>query len=147
MDGGVISPGGVGYDINCGVRLATTGLKRQDIADDVARLVNMLHARIPAGVGSRGGIHLKKREFASLVREGASWAIKKGMGEPSDLDKIEDGGALYGADPETISDRAFNRGKDQLGTLGSGNILLRSVMWTRSSMWTQLSGGDWRQEL
>ncbi len=121
LDGGVISPGGVGYDINCGVRLASTGLKREDIAEEIRHLVEALFARIPAGVGSRGGIVLKKEAFSSVIREGARWAVRKGMGDHSELERIEDGGALDGADPDIISDRAFNRGKDQLGTLGSGN--------------------------
>ena len=121
LEEGVVSPGGVGYDINCGVRLASTGLKREDLAEDIGRLVEALFARIPAGVGSRGGIVLKKEAFSSVVRQGARWAVKKGMGENSDLDRIEDGGLLDGADPAVISERAFNRGKDQLGTLGSGN--------------------------
>lgn len=121
LDEGVISPGGVGYDINCGVRVATTGLKREDIAGEIRGLVDALFSRIPVGVGSRGGIVLGRKEFGSVLKSGAAWAVKQGMGELSDLERIEDGGALDRADPEIISDRAYNRGKDQLGTLGSGN--------------------------
>ncbi len=121
LDEGVVSPGGVGYDINCGVRMAVTALNREDIADRVRDLVDALFINVPAGVGSRGGIKLNKKELSAVVRSGAEWAVKQGMGEQSDLNKIEDNGALPNADPSVISDRAFERGRDQLGTLGSGN--------------------------
>lgn len=121
MEEGVVSPGGVGYDINCGVRLATTGLKREFLGPHVSKLVDAFYASIPAGVGSRGGIVLKKKEMHDVAREGAAWAIKQGMGEKSDLERIEDHGAIEWADIKCISERAYERGKDQLGTLGSGN--------------------------
>ncbi|MFH1115663.1 MAG: RtcB family protein [Pseudomonadota bacterium] len=124
MDEGVVSPGGVGYDINCGVRLAVTGLDREAVAERIEDLVNALFAAVPGGVGSRGGIRLNRQELSRVVGKGAEWAVNRGMGEMSDLENIEDAGTIPGADPAAISDRAFTRGKDQLGTLGSGNHFL-----------------------
>ena len=124
LDEGVISPGGVGYDINCGVRLAVTGLERESVIGRIKVLVDALFSAVPAGVGSRGGIHLNKQELAAVLKAGAEWAVKQGMGEASDLERIEEYGTLEGADPNVISDRAYERGRDQLGTLGSGNHFL-----------------------
>ena len=121
LDEGVISPGGVGYDINCGVRLALTALDRDQVAPRVKELVDSLFAHVPTGLGSRGGIRLNRKEMAGVLTKGALWAIEQGMGAESDLDRIENHGRLGGADPGVISDRAYERGKDQLGTLGSGN--------------------------
>jgi tRNA-splicing ligase RtcB len=121
LDEGVVSPGGVGYDINCGVRLAVTALEREVVAERIQDLVNGLFAAVPSGVGSRGGIRLNKKELSRVVQAGAQWAVAQGMGDASDLDSIEDRGIIDGADPAAIGDRAFARGKDQLGTLGSGN--------------------------
>ena len=124
LDEGVVSPGGVGYDINCGVRLAVTALDRATVADRIEDLVDGLFAAVPCGVGSRGGIRLNKKELSRVVRAGAQWAVSQGMGDASDLDAIEDRGTMDTADPAAISERAFARGKDQLGTLGSGNHFL-----------------------
>ena len=118
---GVISPGGVGYDINCGCRLISTSLGVQDIKDDVKGLTNALFNHIPTGVGSRGNIKLSREEEKKVCREGSRWAVKRGYGTPEDVEHTEERGAMPGADPEVISERAFERGKDQLGTLGSGN--------------------------
>jgi len=123
-DEGVVSPGGVGYDINCGVRLAVTGLDRETVMGRIRPLVDALFSAVPAGVGSRGGIHLNKKELGAVLKAGAEWAVKQGMGEASDLERIEEYGKLEGADPSVISDRAYERGKNQLGTLGSGNHFL-----------------------
>jgi tRNA-splicing ligase RtcB len=123
-DEGVVSPGGVGYDINCGVRLAVTGLHRDAVSRRIRELIDALFARVPCGVGSRGAIRLNKKEMSSVLKLGAQWAVANGMGDASDLDFIEDRGVIGGADPAVISDRAFERGKDQLGTLGSGNHFL-----------------------
>ncbi len=120
-DEGVISPGGVGYDINCGVRLALTGLTREGLLPRIRELIDALFVNVPSGLGSRGGIRLNKKELSQALKLGAEWAIQKGMGSPQDLQHIEEYGNLDGADPDVISDRAFERGKDQLGTLGSGN--------------------------
>ena len=124
LDEGVISPGGVGYDINCGVRLVTTGLDREALMPRIRPLIDLLFARIPSGVGSRGGIRLNRKELSQVLKKGAGWAVENGMGDATDLDHIEDYGVIEGADPGVISDRAFERGKDQLGTLGSGNHFL-----------------------
>ncbi len=118
---GVVSPGGVGYDINCGVRLGLTDLTREGAASHIKKLVDDLFGAVPSGLGSRGGIHLNKKELSSVLKQGAQWAIARGMGQMSDLNHIEDYGTLEHADLGVISERAFERGKDQLGTLGSGN--------------------------
>ena len=124
LDEGVISPGGVGYDINCGVRLVTTGLDREALMPKIRPLIDLLFARVPSGIGSRGGIRLNRKELSQVLKKGAAWAVENGMGDATDLDHIEDYGVIEGADPGVISDRAFERGKDQLGTLGSGNHFL-----------------------
>ena len=121
MDQGVVSPGGVGYDINCGVRLAVTGLYREDAGKRIRDMVDALFANVPAGVGSKGGVKLGKSEMNKVMKLGAQWAIQQGMGDSSDLEKIEEFGGIEGADPAAVSDRAYERGKMQLGTLGAGN--------------------------
>jgi tRNA-splicing ligase RtcB len=124
MEEGIISPGGVGYDINCGVRLLTTSLLANEIRPKIKELVSALFKEIPTGVGSRGRIRLSGKEGKKVAVEGASWAVKKGLGKKEDLERTEDHGVMKGADPEVISDRAFKRGHDELGTLGSGNHFL-----------------------
>jgi tRNA-splicing ligase RtcB len=122
MDSGVVSPGGVGYDINCGVRLMRTGLGRQDIAGHVERLIDALFVNIPSGIGSkRSDLKLGGRDQAAVLQQGAAWAVQRGFGERGDLEHIEDHGCIGAADPEAVSDRALERGRQQLGTLGSGN--------------------------
>jgi tRNA-splicing ligase RtcB len=124
LEGGVVSPGGVGYDINCGVRLAVTGMDCETLAPRIKDLVNSLFGSVPSGLGSRGGIRLARKEMAEVLRTGAGWAVRRGMGEESDLESIEDYGLIEGANPDLVSERAYERGKDQLGTLGSGNHFL-----------------------
>jgi len=121
--GGVVSPGGTGYDINCGVRLATTRLSRPDLGDPerLRALAEALFAAIPSGVGSKGGIRLAGRDYDDLLVKGARWALSRGMATEADLDHTEAGGCLPGADPAAVSDRAKERGAPQQGTLGSGN--------------------------
>jgi len=121
-DEGVVSPGGVGYDINCGVRLLATSLGIGDVRPRLKELVDALYATIPSGVGaSRSDLRLQRRELNQVLREGARWAVAQGYGREADLDAIEANGTLPGADPECVSERAKERGKDQLGTVGSGN--------------------------
>jgi tRNA-splicing ligase RtcB len=120
-ESGIISPGGVGYDINCGVRLATTSLVEKDLRPKLENLVNALYRGIPAGVGSKGSIKLSIPEEKKVLRMGSKWAVRQGFGEESDLDHTEDGGCMANADPDVISKRALERGRRQLGTLGSGN--------------------------
>jgi len=123
-DEGIVSPGGVGYDINCGCRLMTTALQAHEIRPSLRRLVLALFRDIPTGVGSTGALHLSAKEEVAVAAEGAPWAVKKGYGEKADLDRTEDGGVMKDADPEVLSERAVKRGLNQLGTLGSGNHFL-----------------------
>jgi len=122
MDGGIVSPGGVGYDINCGVRLLTTSMEREALESRLQDTVDALFCTIPSGVGSRHR-HFKvsRKQMKQVCEEGARWAVRAGWGESSDLAFIEDSGSIPGADFAAVSDRAFERGKNQLGTLGSGN--------------------------
>jgi tRNA-splicing ligase RtcB len=121
MHDGVITPGGVGFDINCGVRVLKTNLSRIDVKDKVRALVEGLYAKIPTGVGAKGPLRLSQAEFDRMLVKGARWAVEKGYGSQSDLEHIEAGGAIEGADPDKVSEKAYERGKGQLGTLGSGN--------------------------
>ncbi|MEW6076387.1 MAG: RtcB family protein [Thermodesulfobacteriota bacterium] len=121
MAEGIISPGGVGYDINCGVRLAACRLDLPEVTARAEDLADALIAAIPCGVGATGGLNLSYVEERRAMATGAPWAIKRGLGEEGDIDRTEDGGCMAGADPEAVSDRALERGKKQLGTLGSGN--------------------------
>ncbi len=126
---GVVSPGGVGYDINCGCRLAATELFVDDIDDikgEIKGLVDFMFNHIPTGVGSRGNIKLSRRQERKVCIEGAKWAVRNGYGEKDDIDHTEEAGCLEGADPDMISERAFKRGEDQLGTLGSGNHFIET---------------------
>jgi len=121
---GVISPGGVGYDINCGVRMLRTSLQLADIKEKIKDLVYALFSDIPSGVGSKGDIRVSQKEERQILVEGARWAVENGYGIQDDLDCTEEGGAIAGADPQAVSDRAYERGKAQSGTLGSGNHFL-----------------------
>jgi tRNA-splicing ligase RtcB len=122
VEEGVVSPGGVGYDINCGVRLLRTNLTKPDVTCCVDELVNALFANIPSGVGSRRkDLKLTMPTLKEVLRLGAAWAVKNGYGEASDLEHIEAQGTIEGADPDLVSNFALERGNDQLGTLGSGN--------------------------
>ncbi|MFH0913128.1 MAG: RtcB family protein, partial [Candidatus Omnitrophota bacterium] len=123
-EGGVISPGGVGYDINCGVRMLTTNFQYDDIKDKVKDLVYALFSDIPSGVGSKGDIKVSAREEREILIKGAKWAVEQGYGTQEDLECTEEHGAIQGADPSCVSDRAYERGKAQSGTLGSGNHFL-----------------------
>lgn len=119
---GVISPGGVGYDINCGVRLLRSGLDRKDVERKISALVDALFRNIPSGVGSRRrDLKLGHKEMGKLLRNGVRWAVEEGFGTAEDLAHIEAGGCIPGADPEAVSERAVERGHTQVGTLGSGN--------------------------
>ncbi len=124
MDEGIISPGGVGYDINCGVRLAASRLEPDEVCRAAEHLADALLAAIPCGIGSTGGLKLSYAEERQAISRGAPWAVKRGLGEADDIDRTEDGGCMPGADPGTVSERALERGKKQLGTLGSGNHFL-----------------------
>ena len=122
---GVVSPGGVGYDINCGVRLLATDLVAADVAARLERLIDAFAAAVPSGVGSTARERLSVSEVRrGPVREGAAWAVARGYGDADDLGRIESQGCLPGADPDAVSTKAYERGRSQLGTLGSGNHFL-----------------------
>ncbi|RMH09215.1 MAG: RtcB family protein, partial [Nitrospirae bacterium] len=121
---GVISPGGVGYDINCGMRLIRTDLTLADVQPRLETLMTELFRLVPAGVGSKGFVKLTRPEFQEVMRQGARWSVEHGYGWPEDLAHCEEGGCLPGADPSKISEHASERGIHQLGTLGSGNHYL-----------------------
>ena len=123
-EGGVISPGGVGYDVNCGVRLVRTNLKEEDVKPRIRELVQQLFNHIPCGVGQSGEIRVSREDSKKLLVQGARWAVSRGYGIEEDLEHTEAHGVLEGADPDVVSNRAYERGHDQLGTLGSGNHFL-----------------------
>jgi len=125
MDAGVISPGGVGYDINCGIRIVRTGLTADEVRPKLRDAVRAIFRDVPSGVGSGGAIPKPNRaDFEDLLLRGAAWAVGRGYGRPSDLPAIEDNGLYPDADPARVSDRAIKRGLNQIGTLGSGNHFL-----------------------
>jgi tRNA-splicing ligase RtcB len=130
-EGGVISPGGIGFDINCGMRLVLTNLTIEDVKPHLRALVDKLFRRVPAGVGSRGFVRLSKEEFRDKVAmEGSRWAVDKGYGWKEDLDRTELGGKARWADSDAVSWKAIERGFNQIGTLGSGNHYLE-IQWVR----------------
>jgi tRNA-splicing ligase RtcB (3'-phosphate/5'-hydroxy nucleic acid ligase) len=122
--GGVISAGGVGFDISCGVRTMLTGLQVADILPVQSALAHSLYREIPAGVGSKGAITLDPADMDAMLSDGARWAIERGWGEARDLERIEEQGCTAGARPECVSDRAKERQRREMGTLGSGNHYL-----------------------
>ncbi|MCX8115554.1 MAG: RtcB family protein, partial [Burkholderiaceae bacterium] len=122
--GGVVSAGGVGFDISCGVRCLLTGLKSADVEARKALLADALYARIPAGVGSTGAIRLSSTEMDSMLAGGARWAVDRGYGSEADLERTEERGCMRGARPEAVSEHAKKRQRDEMGTLGSGNHYL-----------------------
>ncbi len=121
---GVVTPGGVGYDINCGVRLLRTELTKTEVLPRLKELVNGLFAAIPAGVGTHGRVRLTRDNQSKPLEQGARFAVEQGLGEPEDLVTAEASGCIPGADPEAVSSKAYERGRAQLGTLGSGNHFL-----------------------
>jgi tRNA-splicing ligase RtcB len=123
-DTGVISPGGIGFDINCGMRLIRTRLTEEQVRPRLRELVDALFKAVPSGVGARGFVHLPDAEFRQVMVEGSGWCVAHGYGWPEDLDHTEGRGCLPGAEPAHVSQRAVSRGMDQLGTLGSGNHYL-----------------------
>ena len=124
LEEGVVSPGGVGYDINCGVRLIRTGLNEAELRPRLKDLVNELFKSIPTGVGSEGAFKLARSELDELLVEGTNWAIERGYGWDQDIEVCEESGRMNGADPSSVSDIARKRGAIQLGSLGSGNHFL-----------------------
>ncbi|MCL4814039.1 MAG: RtcB family protein [Vicinamibacteraceae bacterium] len=121
---GVVSPGGVGFDINCGVRLLRTTLTRQDVSPRIRDLVQQVFRDVPCGTGGSGFVKVSPKDLERVLVEGARWMVRNGYGEPRDAELSEAGGALEDADPDAVSARAKERGRPQLGTLGSGNHFL-----------------------
>jgi tRNA-splicing ligase RtcB len=121
---GVVSPGGVGFDINCGVRLLLTSLTEKEVRPKIEQIIAELFVNIPSGLGSEGRIRLKEKQINKVLLNGSRWAIEEGYGTKEDLEFTEEHGCLRGADPDRVSDRAKKRGVPQLGTLGSGNHFL-----------------------
>src|SRR2546422_4334951 len=121
---GVVSPGAIGFDINCGMRLMRTGLEAAALTSRLPALVEALYAAVPTGVGGRGSVNLDQRELGRVMTDGAAWAVARGHGSREDLESIESSGAIAGADPDAVSRQAIERGMRQLGSLGSGNHFL-----------------------
>jgi tRNA-splicing ligase RtcB (3'-phosphate/5'-hydroxy nucleic acid ligase) len=121
---GVISPGAIGFDINCGVRLLRTSLERAEVAPRLESLVDALYRAIPTGVGSKSRLSLRPRDLEHALARGVRWAVDQGLGTAEDAEHVESGGALEGANPDKVSDQARQRGLGQLGSLGSGNHFL-----------------------
>lgn len=119
--GGVISPGGVGFDINCGVRLLTSSLSADEVRPKIRELVNQLFRDIPSGTGQKGFIRIPYSDLDRVLAEGAAWMVENGYGRPEDLTHCEESGGIEGGDPAAVSDHAKKRGLPQIGTLGSGN--------------------------
>lgn len=121
---GVISPGGIGFDINCGMRLVLTNLTENDVKPHLQKLVDRLFQRVPCGVGVSGFVKVSRQEFRQVLEQGAGWCVRNGYGWNEDLGRTEENGCMTGARAEDVSDRAIKRGYDQIGTLGSGNHYL-----------------------
>jgi tRNA-splicing ligase RtcB len=121
---GVVSPGGVGYDISCGVRLVKTSLTRAEAGDRLREVIDLLNVKVPKGLGSKGRLRLERGEMERMMRGGAGELVARGIGWEEDLEAMEEKGCYPGADPAKVSERAFARGRDQVGTLGSGNHFL-----------------------
>jgi len=121
MEDGVISPGGVGYDINCGVRLICTSLKKEEVTPKLKQLISLLFKNVPSGVGAKGRLRLERPELERAITEGIDWAVEKGYGTEKDKERTEEYGRIEGADPSAVSDKAKKRGLPQFGTVGAGN--------------------------
>src|SRR5436305_8369731 len=124
IEEGVVSPGGVGFDINCGVRLVRSTLARADVKPRMKQLIGQVFRDVPCGTGTEGRVKLKRGEIDEVLGGGARWMVEQGYGEPGDIERAEAKGAMKGALPNKVSDRAKERGTPQLGTLGSGNHFL-----------------------
>ncbi len=124
VEEGGISPGGVGYDINCGVRLVKTPLKACEVRDKLRELINAIYQKVPSGVGKSSKISLTNNELEEVLRKGAKWTVENGYGLEEDLERLEENGCMEEADPSVVSDKAMNRGRNQVGCLGAGNHFL-----------------------
>src|SRR2546427_11989444 len=124
MDGGVISPGSIGFDVNCGVRLIRTDLEEAEVRPRLKELVDTMFVNVPSGVGSEGKVTLSPSDLEKIMLEGVAWAVEKGFGWPDDPERIEAQGRLADADPAKVGHKARARGVDQVGSLGAGNHFL-----------------------
>jgi tRNA-splicing ligase RtcB len=124
VEDGVVSPGGVGFDINCGTRLILSNLVEEQVRPRIRELANQLFRDVPAGLGGRGRLALTDGDLDAVMRQGAAWMVEHSFGRPEDLERTESEGCLEGADPDAVSERARARGRAQLGTLGAGNHFL-----------------------
>ena len=140
---GIISPGGVGYDVNCGMRLIRTDLTREDVQPHLERLMTELFRRVPAGVGASGSVRLNRSSFEEVMTKGARWCIEQGFGWHRDLECMEEGGRIAGADPSKVSDHAISRGINQLGTLGSGNHYLEVQVVSSDRIFDKETAAAW----
>jgi tRNA-splicing ligase RtcB len=131
---GVISPGGIGFDINCGMRLVTTNLTYKEVKPELKPLVNLLFKKVPAGVGKKGFLRITENSLKDIMVNGASWCVENGYGRKEDVKRIEEYGCIKGADPVTVSEKAIKRGIRQIGTLGSGNHYLEIQMVTAENI-------------
>lgn len=134
---GVISPGGIGFDINCGMRLVATSLTEAEVAPRIRDLVDRLYERVPAGTGGSGFLHLRENEFREIAENGARWCLRKGFASSEDLEVTEDGGCAAGADSSKVSIEAIQRGLRQVGTLGSGNHYLEIQVLRKENIFDQ----------
>ncbi len=125
-EGGVISPGGIGFDINCGMRLVTTNLTFKEVQPKLKELIDTLFKTVPAGVGCKGFVDVSRPEFTEMMEQGSRWCVEKGYGWKEDIERTEGNGRIDWADHKKVSDKAVKRGIDQLGTLGSGNHYLET---------------------
>ena len=143
MEDGVISPGGIGFDINCGMRLVLTGLTYAEVKPHLHALVDRLFHRVPAGVGTRGFVRISKAEFLEMLTQGSHWCVAKGYGWPEDLERTEETGRIADADPDAVSNRAVERGLDQIGTLGSGNHYLEIQVVKKENIFDPTLAEKW----
>lgn len=134
---GIISPGAIGFDINCGMRLITTNLTAKEAQPAIKQLVNQLFKNVPAGVSSRGAIKITPAELRAIMTEGAKWCVNNNLGWKKDIRNIEENGSIKSANPEKVSMQAIKRGKEQLGTLGSGNHYLEVQLATAKEIYNE----------
>ena len=141
-DTGVISPGGIGFDINCGVRLMATSLTYEEVKPKLKNLVQALFNRVPSGVGSDGMVQINQNKLDEAMVQGAVWAVRNGYGEKSDLEYIEECGCMKDADPASVSQRARERGREQVGSLGSGNHYLEIQVVEKNNIFDRTLAGQ-----
>ncbi len=140
---GVISPGGIGFDINCGMRALTTNLTHNNVKDKIKELVDLLFSKVPSGVGCKGFVKLTRSEFANVMVEGSKWAVDNGYGWKDDLKNTEGNGRIEGANPDKVSDKAVSRGFNQIGTLGSGNHYLEIQVAKQNNIFDKNIADAW----